>query len=158
MNNKASPLKKIYVEDSVATGKFVGYCFDLGKHFPAPEGHNSDKFSKTVATENLFSEKINGRTPRLQGSELNKAILKIIWNGYGETPSGAMIDRTGIASAYDLNPDQFHDITQHAIWYYTDNIEPTYLKNLQKKFKKLFLPCLVKKQIARSLSKNHQQT
>ncbi|MHC9641526.1 thioester-forming surface-anchored protein [Corynebacterium diphtheriae] len=137
-------IKKIYVEDSVATGKFVGYCFDLGKHFPAPEGHNSDKFSKTVATENLFSEKINGRTPRLQGSELNEAILKIIWNGYGETPSGAMIDRTGIASAYGLNSDQFHDITQHAIWYYTDNIEPTYLKKSPEKVQEALLALLGK--------------
>ncbi|CAB0623096.1 Uncharacterised protein [Corynebacterium diphtheriae] len=41
-------IKKIYVEDSVATGKFVGYCFDLGKHFPAPEGHNSTSFQKRL--------------------------------------------------------------------------------------------------------------
>ncbi|MDZ5309907.1 thioester-forming surface-anchored protein [Corynebacterium diphtheriae] len=133
---------KIYVEDSVATGKFVGYCFDLFKGFPDFKGHGSDKFSKTVATENLFSEKINGRTPRLQGSELNEAILKIIWNGYGETPSGDMIDRTGIASAYDLNPYQFHDITQHAIWYYTDNIEPTYLTKSPEKVQKALLALL----------------
>lgn len=135
-------IKKIYVEDSVATGKFVGYCFDLGKNFPATKGHNSDKFSKTVATENLFGEKINGRTPRLQGSELNKAILKIIWNGYGETPSGDMIDRNGIASAYGLNSYQFHDITQHAIWYYTDNIEPTYLTKSPEKVQKALLALL----------------
>ncbi|AWR16808.1 thioester-forming surface-anchored protein [Corynebacterium diphtheriae] len=135
-------IKKIYVEDSVATGKFVGYCFDLYKGFPDLKGHDFDKFSKTVATENLFSEKIKGRTPRLQGLELNEAILKIIWNGYGETPSGDMIDRTGIASAYNLNRYQFHDITQHAIWYYTDNIEPTYLTKSPEKVQEALLALL----------------
>ncbi|WP_143337950.1 thioester-forming surface-anchored protein, partial [Corynebacterium diphtheriae] len=119
---------KIYVEDSVVSGKFVGYCFDFLKLFPAFKNQGSDKFSKTDATENLFSDKIKGREPRLKGSKLNEAILKIIWNGYTENPQGDMIDRAGIAKAYNLNSYQFHNITQHAIWYYTDNIEPTYLR------------------------------
>ncbi|CAB0576244.1 thioester-forming surface-anchored protein [Corynebacterium diphtheriae] len=136
--------RKIYVKDPVAPGKFVGYCFDLFKGFPDLKDQGSDKFSKTVATENLFSEKINGRTPRLQGSELNEAILKIIWNGYGETPSGDMIDRAEIAGAYNLNSYQFHDITQHAIWYYTDNIDPTYLTKYPENVQKALLALLGK--------------
>ncbi|CAB0976432.1 thioester-forming surface-anchored protein [Corynebacterium diphtheriae] len=125
-------IKKIYVEDSVADGKFVGYCFDLSKGFPDPKGIGSDKFSKTVATENLFSEKVKGRPHRLQGSDLNKAILKIIWNGYGETPSGDMIDRAEIARTYNLSGDQFHNITQHAIWYYTDKAPKDLEKSPEK--------------------------
>ncbi|MCM0095096.1 thioester-forming surface-anchored protein [Corynebacterium diphtheriae bv. mitis] len=134
--------RKIYVEDPVAPGKkFVGYCFDLSKKFPALKGKGSDKFSKMVATENLFSEKIKGRTPLLKGSKLNEAILKIIWNGYGETPSGAMIDRAGIARKHKLTPDQFHNITQHAIWYYTDSA-PTDLKESPENVQKALLALL----------------
>ncbi|CAB0707790.1 thioester-forming surface-anchored protein [Corynebacterium diphtheriae] len=141
--------RKIYVEDPVAPGKkFVGYCFDLNKGFPGGKGQGSDKFSKTVATENLFSDQIKGRTPRLQGSDLNKAILKIIWNGYGETPSDAMetpsdamIDRAKIAKEHNLTPDQFHNITQHAIWYYTDKA-PIELKESPKNVQKALLVLL----------------
>lgn len=39
-----------------------------------------------------------------------------------------MIDQAGIASAYNLNRYQFHNITQTAIWYYTDNIPTTFLQ------------------------------
>lgn len=127
-SEKGESNTKIYVEDSVVSGKFVGYCFDFFKYFPDFKNQGSDKFSKTLATEKPLSDQIKGRTPRLQGSDLNEAILKIIWNGYRENSSGDMIDQAGIASAYNLNRYQFHNITQTAIWYYTDNIPTTFLQ------------------------------
>lgn len=147
-SEKGESNTKIYVEDSVVSGKFVGYCFDFFKYFPDFKNQGSDKFSKTLATEKPLSDQIKGRTPLLKGSKLNEAILKIIWNGYGETPSGAMetqsgamIDRAGIARKHKLTPDQFHNITQHAIWYYTDSA-PTDLKESPENVQKALLALL----------------
>ncbi len=142
---KGESTRKIYVEDSVVSGKSLGYCFDFFKGFPNFKDEGSEKFSKKVATEELFNEKIKGRPHRLEGSDFNEAILKIIWNGYRENSSGDTIDHAEIMRAYNLNDGQFHNITQHAIWYYTDNIPSNPLTKYPEEVQDAFLALLGKK-------------
>ncbi|MCK6161534.1 VaFE repeat-containing surface-anchored protein [Corynebacterium simulans] len=60
---------------------------------------------------------LRSNTPRVPASELKGKVLDVIYNGFDQ----AKADRAGIQKALGLNDVEFHDATQRAIWYFTEN-------------------------------------
>lgn len=60
---------------------------------------------------------LRSNTPRVPASELKGKVLDVIYNGFDQ----AKADRAGIQKALRLNDAEFHDATQRAIWYFTEN-------------------------------------
>ena len=60
---------------------------------------------------------LRSNTPRVPASELKDKVLDVIYNGFDQ----ARADRAGIQKALGLNDVEFHDATQRAIWYFTEN-------------------------------------
>lgn len=87
----------------------VVYCYNADYQAPYRSG-TTPHYRKIEAIGDVFSRK--AITPRLQGEELNKAILRIIYNGYPNNTNGILDG---------LSPVTQEFITQRAIWYYTDS-------------------------------------
>lgn len=107
--------------------KNLVYCFNKKLHRPGatlawvPNGHETfgaiydprnqqTRFTSALTTwtsDNRFKEGANER------------LLKTIWNGF---PS----DAAGLKERLNLSNDDFYAATQHAVWYYTDNVDWTF--------------------------------
>ena len=87
----------------------VVYCYNADYKVPY-RSTTTPHYRKIEAKGDVFSRK--AIKPRLQGEELNKAILRIIYNGYPNNTNGILDG---------LSPVTQEFITQRAIWYYTDS-------------------------------------
>ncbi|WEQ76775.1 cell surface fibronectin binding protein (B) FbpB [Streptococcus dysgalactiae subsp. equisimilis] len=112
----------IYVKSSDGEVENV-YCFNLRLTYPPTqwEGTNYPKYKKEEANSNQMDRLASNK--RLSGDELRDAILKVIY--YGDSENG----NRELQKKYRLSDVQFHDITQKAIWYFTDMADAS--NNLQ---------------------------
>nr|WP_253287180.1 VaFE repeat-containing surface-anchored protein [Corynebacterium aurimucosum] len=55
--------------------------------------------------------------PRVSAGELKTTVLNVVYNGFDQQRA----DRAGIQKALGLSDVEFHDVTQRAIWYYTES-------------------------------------
>ena len=62
--------------------------------------------------------KVKRQKPRLQGEELKAKVLNIVYNGYDNTKS----DRAGLQAALGLSDGEFFNVTQKAIWHFTESV------------------------------------
>ena len=115
----------------------VAYCYNAKKKFPTNyESIKKVEYKKRVGTAELFKSKATNSI--LGEKELKDAILRIANIGYPN-------NKTNIQGRYNLTEGQFRNLTQKAIWYYTDNIKEIgrtnqgmdYPVNQQNAFKEL---------------------
>ena len=103
----------IYVRPQGSNDKGdVAYCFNDHRAFP--ESLNSPRktlYTKELGTAASFGELAD--TERVTGEDLYNALIRVIYDGY---PS----NNSGIKERYGLTDGQFRQITQYAVWYYTD--------------------------------------
>lgn len=86
----------------------------------ASQDASDTKFQSVDSNGNISESTKRGlraNTPRVPATELKSKVLDVIYNGYDQ----ANADRAGIQKALGLNDVEFHDATQRAIWYYTEN-------------------------------------
>ncbi|XVG96508.1 SpaA isopeptide-forming pilin-related protein [Eubacteriales bacterium KG125] len=95
----------------------VAYCFNLKKSFPNGKSEDLTNYKNTVYkklnyNDDLYSKISEGKVI----DDINEAIMKVVWNGY----SGDGKEKS-IQKKYNLTEGQFREITQTAIWKFTDN-------------------------------------
>jgi len=104
----------IYIRPKGATEKgIVGYCFNDHKAFP--ESSFSPRkvyYTKEVGSAATFEELAD--TERVSGEDLYNGLLRVVYDGYPN-------NKSGIQERYGLTDGQFRQITQFAVWYYTDS-------------------------------------
>ncbi|HEL0142241.1 TPA: thioester-forming surface-anchored protein [Streptococcus equi subsp. zooepidemicus] len=101
------------------------YCFNLHYIYPPTEGENPyPKYNKVEANAEKMHELAENKN--LSGDELKDAILKVIY--YGDSENG---DKK-IKKEYGLSDEQFHLVTQKAIWHFTDRGDSQGLDNRAK--------------------------
>lgn len=102
-----------YIKQKDSDGKgTVVYCFN--RTLLTPSSISGTKYTRVIGNKDLFSSK--AKSPRLTGEDLNKAVLKVIYNGYPN-------DNMGLKEQYGLSDAEFRRATQYAIWYYSDSDE-----------------------------------
>ncbi|TCD53710.1 thioester-forming surface-anchored protein [Alloscardovia theropitheci] len=84
------------------------YCFNSTKPNPVT-GVQYTEFEGSASVFNQLATQ-----PRGTANELYQNVLRILYNGYPN-------DNAGIKAAYNLTDEQFHYVTQQAVWYYTDS-------------------------------------
>ncbi|WP_216431870.1 thioester-forming surface-anchored protein [Arcanobacterium phocae] len=94
------------------------YCFNAHKHFPNNARRSWLTFEPDLiglTTPESDDKKANQyeQLPTKFKDNTQRQILKVIWNGF---PS----DAAGIQSKLGLSNDAFHQATQQAVWYFTD--------------------------------------
>ena len=103
----------IYIRPKGATEKgIVGYCFNDHKAFP--ESSFSPRkvyYTKEVGSGAVFEELAD--TERVTGEDLYNGLLRVVYDGYPN-------NKSGIQERYGLTDGQFRQVTQFAVWYYTD--------------------------------------
>ena len=104
----------IYIRPKGATEKgIVGYCFNDHKAFP--ESSFSPRkvyYTKEAGSGAVFEELAD--TERVTGEDLYNGLLRVVYDGYPN-------NKSGIQERYGLTDGQFRQITQFAVWYYTDS-------------------------------------
>ena len=104
----------IYIRPKGATEKgIVGYCFNDHKAFP--ESSFSPRkvyYTKEVGSGAVFEELAD--TERVTGEDLYNGLLRVVYDGYPN-------NKSGIQERYGLTDGQFRQVTQFAVWYYTDS-------------------------------------
>ena len=92
----------------------IGYCFNATISWPGnTRKTNYSKYSD--ASQDQFLSLAS--TPRDGGKDLKKHILEVCYKGYPN-------DGIGLKQKYGLSIEQFNFVTQLAIWYYTDSLNP----------------------------------
>ena len=103
----------IYIRPEGSNEKgIVGYCFNDHRSFP--ESLNSPrriKYTKELGTAERFEELAD--TERFTGEDLYNGLVRVIYDGFPN-------NKSGIKEKYALTDGQFRQITQFAVWYYTD--------------------------------------
>ena len=103
----------IYVRPNGSNDKGdVAYCFNDHRAFP--ESSSSPRktlYTKELGTAANFAELAD--TERVTGEDLYNGLVRVIYDGYPN-------NKSGIKERYGLTDGQFRQITQYAVWYYTD--------------------------------------
>ncbi len=87
------------------------YCFNLTRSFPRPFTSSDKKWYKRLeGTAETFT--VHAMAPRVGGEELTKKLRSVMYNGYPNDGNNIM---------KDLEPLNAIEVTQHAVWYYSDN-------------------------------------
>ena len=103
----------IYIRPKGATEKgIVGYCFNDHKAFPESSfSARKIYYTKEVGSTATFEELAD--TERVSGEDLYNGLLRVVYDGYPN-------NKSGIQERYGLTDGQFRQVTQFAVWYYTD--------------------------------------
>ena len=103
----------IYIRPKGATEMgIVGYCFNDHKSFPAGTfSALKVYYTKEVGSAATFEELAD--TERVSGEDLYNGLLRVVYDGYPN-------NKSGIQERYGLTDGQFRQVTQLAVWYYTD--------------------------------------
>ncbi|MGI6590748.1 MAG: SpaA isopeptide-forming pilin-related protein [Eggerthellaceae bacterium] len=108
------------INDEDAT---VVYCLDIDKNWP----NNTTYSSKIINATNDDLQSLLGSS----SSTLKDNLLSVIYNGYSS-------DAAGIQDAYDLTVTEFQEVTQAAIWRYTESgwstAPSSFTTNMQQAF------------------------
>lgn len=104
--------KALLVKDWQTNEEVVGYCYNAHKSWPGGPHQTVTKFEN--ATNEKFMELASGAR---KGVNLKEKILEVCYKGFPR-------DGIGLKKKYNLGNDVFQFITQSAIWYYTDSINP----------------------------------
>ncbi len=100
-------------DDLVGT---VVYCYNVKRHYPPSKNSevSSVEYKETLGTAKALKD--NTESSKLGQVELKDAVLRVVNIGY---PNNA----TGIQQKYNLTDGQFRNITQRAVWYFTDSMQ-----------------------------------
>ena len=91
----------------------IAYCFNISKQTPPLENSISvAEYTEILDSSDIFTSKAS--KPRVKGDNLKNSILRVIYNGY---PNNAL----KIKEKFQLKDSQFMDITQRAVWNFTDS-------------------------------------
>ena len=103
----------IYVRPNGSNDKGdVAYCFNDHRSFPESSfSPRKTLYTKELGTAAKFEELAD--TERVTGQDLYNGLVRVIYNGYPN-------NKSGIKERYGLTDGQFRQITQYAVWYYTD--------------------------------------
>ncbi|HER0855558.1 fibronectin-binding protein PrtF1/SfbI [Streptococcus pyogenes] len=86
------------------------YCFNIKKDYPRPFTSSDKKWYKRLAgTAETFT--VHAMAPRVGGEELTKKLRSVMYNGYPNDGNNIM---------KGLEPLNAIEVTQHAVWYYSD--------------------------------------
>lgn len=106
----------LYVHDKEE--KLV-YCFNHLLDYPVEKNRINQiklNYQKLEGSPELFKTVSESS---LTKDELYNKILNVLWNGYPH-------DKKYLKSQFQLTDEQFRDITQEAIWHFTDHTNPTF--------------------------------
>lgn len=107
-------LHRIIITDKdLGRNDIIGYCFNAHKIWPEWGQKYYAKYSD--ASEDQFKKLATNA--RDGGNDLKKHILEVCYKGYPN-------DGIGLRQKYGLSIEQFNFVTQLAVWYYTDSINP----------------------------------
>ncbi len=98
--------------DGTATVSNI-YCFNATRPYPTTGVRYTEFEGDAYAFNRLATQ------PRGSAQELYQNVLRVLYNGYPNAKGAA----NGIQQQFNLTDDEFHDVTQQAIWYYTDSID-----------------------------------
>lgn len=103
----------IYVRPDGSNAKGdVAYCFNDHRSFPdSAFSPRKTLYTKELGTAAKFEELAD--TERVTGEDLYNGLVRVIYDGYPN-------NKSGIKERYGLTDGQFRQITQYAVWYYTD--------------------------------------
>ena len=103
----------IYVRPDGSNAKGdVAYCFNDHRSFPdSAFSPRKTLYTKELGTAAKFEELAD--TERVTGENLYNGLVRVIYDGYPN-------NKSGIKERYGLTDGQFRQITQYAVWYYTD--------------------------------------
>ena len=103
----------IYVRPDGSNAKGdVAYCFNDHRSFPdSAFSPRKTLYTKELGTAAKFEELAD--TERVNGEDLYNGLVRVIYDGYPN-------NKSGIKERYGLTDGQFRQITQYAVWYYTD--------------------------------------
>ena len=103
----------IYVRPNGSNDKGdVAYCFNDHRSFPESSfSPRKTLYTKELGTAAKFEELAD--TERVTGEDLYNGLVRVIYDGYPN-------NKSGIKERYGLTDGQFRQITQYAVWYYTD--------------------------------------
>ena len=91
----------------------IVYCFNISKMTPPLKTSSSKvSYSELLGNANVFAS--NATKPKFTDERLVNSVLRMIYNGY---PNDAL----NIKEKFNLKDSQFRDITQRAIWNFTDS-------------------------------------
>ncbi|HEQ8473914.1 TPA: fibronectin-binding protein PrtF1/SfbI [Streptococcus pyogenes] len=86
------------------------YCFNIKKNYPRPFTSSDKKWYKRLeGTAETF--KVHAMAPRVGGWELTKKLRSVMYNGYPNDGNNIM---------KGLEPSNAIEVTQYAVWYYSD--------------------------------------
>ncbi|HEP5021544.1 TPA: fibronectin-binding protein SfbI [Streptococcus pyogenes] len=86
------------------------YCFNIKKNYPRPFTSSDKKWYKRLeGTAETF--KVHAMAPRVGGEELTKKLRSVMYNGYPNDGNNIM---------KGLEPSNAIELTQYAVWYYSD--------------------------------------
>ncbi|QTH59533.1 VaFE repeat-containing surface-anchored protein [Corynebacterium hindlerae] len=100
-----------YVRDIHSQEKEIAYCMNK-EYLPPSEVSTLTAYYTKVATAGNF----NSFTQRNVADDLDATLLKVMWNG-------APNDAQGLVKKGALTENQLREVTQAALWYYTDNFD-----------------------------------
>ena len=114
LDKKGTYLHRITIKDNdLGRSDIIGYCFNAHKPWPQWGQHRYSKYTNASASQfNQLASK-----PRVTGEDLKKRILEVCYKGYPH-------DGIGLKKRYGLSNEQFNYLTQLAVWYYTDTLNP----------------------------------
>ena len=103
----------IYVRPDGSNAKGdVAYCFNDHRSFPdSAFSPRKTLYTKELGTAAKFEELAD--TERVTGEDLYNGLVRVIYDGYPN-------NKSGIKERYGLTDGQFRQVTQYAVWYYTD--------------------------------------
>ena len=103
----------IYIRPNGSNDKGdVAYCFNDHRSFPESSfSPRKTLYTKELGTAAKFEELAD--TERVTGEDLYNGLVRVIYDGYPN-------NKSGIKERYGLTDGQFRQITQYAVWYYTD--------------------------------------
>ena len=103
----------IYVRPDGSNAKGdVAYCFNDHRSFPdSAFSPRKTLYTKELGTAAKFEELAD--TERVNGEDLYNGLVRVIYDGYPN-------NKSGIKERYGLTDGQFRQVTQYAVWYYTD--------------------------------------
>lgn len=126
-SDESSSAKTIWVSPLGSTSDTtLAYCFNLHYAYPRTVEANNDSatsglaytYTKELGTSEVFAQQAS--TPR-SGVDLSASVLKVVYNGF-RLSEGAVQDAAGIQAHYGLTDTEWHNVTQQAVWYSTDNV------------------------------------
>ena len=114
MNSRYHDLK-VNLKGSIP---FQEYCFNASKREPGKRDSAAKNWYKKVdGSGSVFTQ--YAANPSIEGEELNKAILRVLYNGYPNNANGIM---------NGIEPLNAILVTQNAIWHYSDSQKKDYDK------------------------------